>query len=171
MRSVHEALALHPLSQDRVSPSDVGTALLHGLVAQSEQALAAIAQLLLKTPARHMGRLAESLFVFPEMALAKGQRLCKANPSLNLLLRVVQFKTASALGRNKNALDVIERALEVLEEVPGEVCSHTAALAYGAFLSDMSAPIPPSRSIPMLAGFMRLAETNPDRALGRLELR
>ena len=40
--------------------------------AQSEQALAAIAQLLLKTPARHMGRLAESLFVFPEMASQRG---------------------------------------------------------------------------------------------------
>ena len=42
--------------------------------------------------------------------------------------------------------------------------SHTAALAYGAFLSDIGAPIPPSRSIPMLAGFMRLAETNADLA-------
>lgn len=156
--AVHEALALYSFTKEKVTPTEIGTALLHGLAAQSTKALGQLVQFLLAKKFETVPGVTEALFVLPAAALGTGQRLFRGDPALEVMLRVIQFRTASAAKRYNVAEAIIDRTLDALPHVKKSMRSHIAALAYGTFLSDVTVPIPPTRTIPMLTAFMRIPE-------------
>jgi tetratricopeptide (TPR) repeat protein len=156
--AVHEALALYPFTKGKVTPAEIGTALLHGLAAQSTKALGQLAQFLLTKKFASVPGATEALFVLPAMALGTGQRLFRGDPALEVMLRIIQFRTASA-AKKYNVVDaIIDRTLDALPHLKKSMRAHIAAFAYGTFLSDVTVPIPPTRTIPMLTAFMRIPE-------------
>jgi len=156
--AINEALALYPFTKGKVTAAEVGTAFLHGLLAQSKKALAQHVHFLLTTNFESVPGVAEALFVLPGMALGPGQRLFRGDAALEVMLRVVQFKTASATKRHDAVGAVIDRTLDAIPHVKKSVRPHIASLAYGSFLSNVTVPIPPERSISMLAAFMRIPD-------------
>jgi len=162
VRAVHESLALVTVKQKSGTPEEVGTALLHALVAQSPKALLPLSEMLVKTKLASVPGLSESLLTFSLFSLERSERLYLADAWLEVMLRVVQFRAASANRQEDVAHKIIDRTLEVLDRVPDEVRHDTSAAAYYTFLSTVSFPIPARLSVPMLDAFLRLEDVSPD---------
>lgn len=158
---VHVAFALHALRSKSLSPENVATALFHGLMGKSREVLGVVARLLLTTNFRETPSLVDALFAFPALRLGPGECLFEGDALLEVILRVGQFKAASAAKQATLAKTIVERALEGVARADAEVRGHAEVMLYGTVLGDTSVGVPPGVSIPMLAGFMRLVESDP----------
>lgn len=152
VRAVREALALYPLEREEVTPSEVGEALMQGILAKSVHALARLAVGLLHQDLARVPGLFDALALLPAMATQTGQMLCDTVPSVDVMLRVLQFNVASGNKQIDAALLAVDRAEESIQrEESAEQRSASMALAYGTFLAAIAVPLAPSRSLRMLA--------------------
>ena len=158
---VHVAFAVHALQSKSVAPENVATALFHGLLGKSRDVLSVVARLLMTTNIRETPGLADALFAFSALRLGRGEYLFDGDALLDVLLRVGQFKAASAARQPALAKTVVERALEGVARADAEVRGHVEVMLYGTVLGDVTVGVPPGVSIPMLARFMRLVESDP----------
>jgi len=162
--AVHEGIALGISEQRSLSQYEFATALSHAFLAKSEKALGFLASATIYAASGKVWRaLADAAFWYPSMGLQPGQRLCETNPSIDVLLRVAQFRMTAAAGRHSEALLIIDRTTELLENLaPSEEATTSAALAYGSFLISLETAIPAQKAINMLSRLMDLRQTDED---------
>lgn len=159
-KSVHEAIALSILKQKSVSPSDVGSALMHAFLAKSESALIALTKGIMISEPEAWRAIGDSMFWFSEMALQPGQRLYENNLIVEIALRLAQFRIAAACKQEDQALAIIDRTIELIEQpTQAKLASLNAILAYSVFLNTYEVKIPPMRSVPMLSRLMDLSRS------------
>jgi len=154
--AIHQAIAFGFLKRRTMTPLEFGTALMHALLAKSDWASLLLARGALTFNSETSRAIGDTLFWFPAMALEPGQHL-STNPATDFMLRLVQFRIAVAGRQADCALIIVERALELLVQIEQE---EFEGMAYGMFLNTLDVPIPPRRSIPMLARLMELEESN-----------
>jgi hypothetical protein len=158
--AVHEAIAFGFLKRRTMTPSEFGTALIHAFIAKSDWALLLLVKGTLTLDHEALRAISDAVFWFPAMALEPGQQLSTI-PAIDFMLRLAQFRYAAAGRQADSALIIIERTLEVLEQIEyEELATLDEGMAYMLFLSALNVPIPPRRSIPMLARLMELQERN-----------
>ena len=158
--TVHTAMAFDFIKRRTMTPHEFGTALMHAFLAKSEWALILLAKGALTQDHGALRAISDAVFWFTAMALEPGQQI-----STNLLtatfLRLAQFRIAVAGGEKDSALLVIDRSLELLEQIDHrELAQANEVMAYTLFLNTINIPIPPRRSIIMLARLMELGESN-----------
>jgi tetratricopeptide (TPR) repeat protein len=162
--AVHEGIALGISEQRSLSQYEFSTALSHAFLAKSEKALGFLASATIYAASGKVWRaLADAAFWYPSMGLQPGQRLCETNPSIDVLLRVAQFKMTAAAGRHSEALLIIDRTIELVENLaPSEEATTSAALAYSTFLISLETAIPAQKAINMLSRLMDLRKIDED---------
>jgi tetratricopeptide (TPR) repeat protein len=158
-KAVHETIALRILGRKSVSPTEVGIAFLHALIAKSEGALIQLARGIIFSEPEALRAVGDVVSWFPAMALEPGQQLYQENPMVDLILRLAQHRVAAASRQGEKALVIMDRTFELLEQVkdvrPDKISS---IMAYSTFLNTIEIPIPPRRSVDMLSRLMDLAE-------------
>jgi tetratricopeptide (TPR) repeat protein len=158
--AVHEAIAFAVLSRRTVTLHELGTALGHALIAKSDEALFRLAKMLVTSDYEPSRAIGGAFFWFPALALQPGQQL-STNPLTDFMLRLAQFRIAVADRQTDKALLLMDRALELVQQFDHEEWAKSSALmAYQMFLHTINIPIPPRRSITMLARLMELEENN-----------
>jgi tetratricopeptide (TPR) repeat protein len=158
--AVHTAIAFGFLARRVMTSLEFGTALMHALIAKSDWALLLLARGALTFDHETSSAISDTIFWFPNMALGPGQHFL-TQPAVDFIGRLAQFRIAAAGRQPDSALIIIERALEVLEQIEDEESATLEeGMAYVLFLSALDVPIPPRRSIPMLARLMELQESN-----------
>src|SRR5262249_89722 len=104
--------------------------------------------------------MSDAVFWFPAMALQPGQYL-SPNPATDFMLRLAQFRIAVASRQTDSALIIMDRTLELLPRFDHEeLVKPSEVMAYSLFLNTINVPIPPRRSINMLARLMELEESD-----------
>jgi tetratricopeptide (TPR) repeat protein len=158
--AVHEAIAFGFIKRRTMTSFEFGTALMHALLAKSDWALLLLAKGALDFDREISSAMSDTVFWFPAMALESGQYL-STNPAADFMLRLAQFRIAVAGRQADTALIIIDRVLELVEQIePEEVATLSEGMAYGLFLNTFDVPIPPGRVIHMLARLMDLEESN-----------
>ena len=163
--AVHEGIALGISEQRSLSQYEFATALSHAFLAKSEKALSFLASATIYAASGKVWEaLADAAFWYPSMGLRPGQRLCETNPSIDVLLRVAQFRMTAAAGRHSEALLIIDRTVELVENLApsSEEATTSAALAYGSFLISLETAIPAQKAINMLSRLMDLRQIDED---------
>ena len=117
--AVHTAIAFGFIKRRTMTSFEFGTALMHALIAQSDWALLLLAKGALDFDHVTSSAMSDTVFWFPAMALGPGQYL-STNPATDFILRLAQFRIAAACRQADSALIIIERALEVLEQIEYE---------------------------------------------------
>jgi hypothetical protein len=158
--AVHTAIAFGFIRRRTITPFEFGTALMHALIAKSDWALLFLAKGVLDFDHATSSAMSDSVFWFSAMALEPGQYL-STNPATDFMLRLAQFRIAAVSRQADSALLIIDRALEVLEQIEHEeLATLDEGVAYVMFLCALDVPLPPRRSIPMLARLMDLQESH-----------
>jgi len=158
--AVHTAIAFGFLARRVMTSLEFGTALMHALIAKSDWALLLLARGALTFDHETASAISDTIFWFPNMALGPGQHFL-THPATDFVVRLAQFRIAAAGRQADNALIIIDRVLELLEQIEHEeLATLDEGMAYTVFLSALNVPIPPHRSIPMLARLMDLQESN-----------
>jgi len=157
---VHTAVAFGFLKRGTLTPLEFGMALMNAFLAKSEWALILLAKGTLTLDHGALRAISDAAFWFPAMALEPEQRISR-NIVTATFLRLAQFRIAVAGGETDSALLVIDRSLELLEQIDRpELTQASEMMAYTLFLNTIDIPIPPRRSITMLARLMELGESN-----------
>jgi len=160
-QAVHKTTALSILRRKRVSPAEVGTGLMHALLAKSEEALVGLARGIMLADPDESRAMGDVVFWFKSMALKPGEHLFESNLTLDFLLRMAQYRIAAAGPHTENALIIMNRTFELLHQPEsGPMREINTILAYSTFLMGYRVPIPPRSSIQMLSDLMDLSETN-----------
>ena len=158
-KAVHETIALRILGRKSVSPTEVGMAFIHALIAKSEGALIQLARGIIFSEPEALRAVGDIVSWIPAMALEPGQQLYRENPMVDLILRLAQYRIAAASRQGEKALVIMDRTFELLDQVkdvrPEKMSS---IMAYSTFLNTIEIPIPPRRSVDMLSRLMDLAE-------------
>jgi hypothetical protein len=158
--AVHETIAFGFVRRGTLTPYEFGAALRHALKAKSDEALFPLVKGVLTFDHEASRAMSDALFWFPVMELLPGQRL-SSNPATNFMLRLAQFRIAAASRQTDLALLVMDHALELLKQFDqDEFAQSCEVLAYGMFLNTIDVPIPPRRTIAILARLMELEESN-----------
>ena len=158
--ATHGAIALGFLKRRTITPYQFGTALMHACIAKSDDVLVWLAGVMLTSGPEDLGAISDAVSWFPAMALVPGQQL-SPNPATDFTLRLAQFRIASAGRQTDRALIVMDRALELLEQIDHEeIAKASKVMAYATFLNTIEIPIPPRRAINMIAGLMEFEESD-----------
>jgi tetratricopeptide (TPR) repeat protein len=158
--AIHEAIAFGFLNRGTLTPHEFGTALGHALIAKSDQALLVLMKGTLALDDEALKSISDAAFWFAELALQPGQQL-STNPAIDFMVRLAQFRIAAAGRQTDRALLVMDRTLELLEQFEHEELAQSSEVtAYVMFLNTIDIPIPPRRTIHMLARLMDLEESN-----------
>jgi hypothetical protein len=156
--SVHTAMAFSFLKRRTLTPHEFGTALMHAFIAKSDRVLLGLVRVVLTLDRKVSMAISDVVFWFPAMALQPGQQL-SSNPATDFMLRLAQFRIAVASRQTDKALLVMDRGLELLDGIDHEEQAKLSKIiAYSTFLSAIEVPIPPRRSINMLAELMEFED-------------
>lgn len=162
IKAVHEGIALNILNQEQVSPGDIGSALMHAFLAKSDSALLSLAKGIILSEHEAWRAIGDSIFWFLEVSLKPGERLYKNNSIVEVALRLAQFRVAAACQKGEQALAIMDRTLELLEQsLPKELIISNKTMAYSIFLNTFEISMPPRRSIFMLSELMELTKSSP----------
>lgn len=161
IKAVHGAIALSIIGRESIDQFEVGTAFFHAFMAKHTTVLAKLAYNISTTDSKNSYLLYDAMSWFALMGLEDGQKILPENPSVDLMLRLAQYKLIASAPESDKALAVIERIEETLNEIePPELKVYSEALAYGMVLNTLEVKIPSSTVIRMLSRMIDLTEDN-----------
>lgn len=159
IKAVHVAIAHDFLNQRTLNQYEVGTAFFHALMAKDFRTLAVIAKGILTEDSAHIGLLYDAMTWFPHISLEVGQHIVENN-SVDMMLRLAQFKLIIASGKTEDALKIIDRAEELLAAMKeSDQKKLSEAMAYGSFLNTIDLYIPSHTVVRMLSRLIDTATT------------
>jgi hypothetical protein len=106
---VHGAIALSILGRKSIDQFEVGTAFFHAFMAKHKQALLKLAETIITTDSTNIHFLYDAMNWFTLVYLEAGQKILPDNPSIDVMLRLAQFKLITHSPEPDKALVVIER--------------------------------------------------------------
>ena len=161
IKAVHGAIALSIIGRKSIDQFEVGTAFFHAFMAKHTTALAKLAYSISTTDSKSTYLLYDAMSWFTLVGLEDGQKILPENPSIDLMLRLAQYKLITSAPESDKAIAVIERIEETLNEIElPELKLSSEALAYGMVLNTLEVQIPSSTVIRMLSRMIDLAEEN-----------
>jgi len=159
IKSVHGAIALSIIGRESINQFEIGTAFFHAFIAKHTTVLEKLAYSISKTDSKNMYLLHDAMSWFTLVGLEDGQKLFPENPSIDLMLRLVQYKLITSAHESDKAHVVIERIEETLNEIaPPKLKLNSEALAYAMILNTLEVQIPSSTVIRMLSRIIDLTE-------------
>ncbi|UTW51907.1 hypothetical protein KFF05_00440 [bacterium SCSIO 12827] len=165
-KAVHEAIAFGFIKADSISPDELGTGLIHAILAESDWAIVFLSQGIVSADEMALRAISDSVFWLSGIGLDPVRQVV-ANDAVEMMLRLAQFKVLAAAKREKEAVAVIEHVIELIgrEDQP-KLRAYSEVMAFVVFLSTINISIPPARSIRMLARLIEYGEQ--DEALADL---
>lgn len=160
INAIHIAIARDYLNRHTLNQYEVGTAFFHAFMAKDLGALAAIANSIVTEDSGRIGLLYDAMTWFPHFSLEAGQRIVEGNTSVDLTLRLAQFKLITGSAKTKDALKIVDRMeelLAVLEDSDQKKLSE--AMVYGTVLNTLDLYIPSQTVVRMLSRLMDTATT------------
>lgn len=165
-KAVHEAIAFGFIKADSISPDELGTGLMHAILAESDWAIVFLSQGIVSADEKALRAISDSVFWLGGIGLDPVRQVV-ANDTVEMMLRLAQFKVLSAAKREKEAVAVIDHVIELIgREDDSKLRAYSEAMAFIVFLSTINISIPPAHSIPMLARLIEHGEQ--DEALAEL---
>ena len=120
-----------------------------------------LAYLITITDSENTHLLYDAMSWFTLVGLEDGQKILPDHPSIDLMLRLAQYKLIASAPESDNALAIIARIEETLNEIePPEFKQYSEGLAYGLILNTLKVQIPSSIVIRMLSRMIDLTEEN-----------
>jgi len=163
IKEIHRAVALSILGRKDIDQFEVGTALFHAYMAKDDIVLMKLAYNITTIDSRNTLLLYNAMRWFTFISLEKGQKILPENPGTDLMLRLVQYKLIASSPEPDEAINIIGRIEETLNEIePPEFKQHSEALAYGLILNTIDVPIPSAMTIRLISRMIDLVEDNPD---------
>lgn len=177
INAVHSAIAVSILGHESIDQFEISTAFYHAFMAKHHQALLMLAHGIVTEDRANIHFLYDAMFWFTWVNFEAGQKILLGNPSIDLMLRLAQFKLICCSSELDKALIVIERMEETLKEIePLELKQYSEYSAYSFILNTFEVPISSSIVIQMLSRLIDLCEENPSLKkisddFGKLQLR
>jgi tetratricopeptide (TPR) repeat protein len=162
IKAVHGAIALSIISRKSINQLEVGTAFFHAFMAKHAHALFMLASKISMADSKHMHLLYDAMTWLTFVGLDAGQKILPENPSIDLILRVAQYKLIAASPEPDKSCVIIDRIEEILNEIePTELRQYSEILAYGMILNTLEVKIPSSKVIRMISRMIDLQEESP----------
>lgn len=160
INAIHIAIAHDYLNRYTLNQYEVGTAFFHAFMAKDLGTLASIANSIVTEDSGHIGLLYDAMSWFPHVSLEAGQRIVEGNMSVDLMLRLAQFKLVMGSAKTEDALKIVDRMeelLAVLEDSDQKKLSE--AMVYGIVLNTLDLYIPSQTVVRMLSRLIDTATT------------
>lgn len=157
---LHEYAAMEPFREKNLSPIEASDALIHAFASKSEKAVSQWLVVLAQTSYDDFKQWGFVFSWFTKMAQDETDLIWNNNISLSILLKVAQYKIASSNKNFDDALMIIDNTLKILNKAYGEEQTPMhEAMCYGMFLNTIDIPIPPSKTLPMLARLIQISKS------------
>lgn len=160
INAIHIAIARDYLNRHTLNQYEVGTAFFHAFMAKDLGTLAAIANSIVMEDSGRIGLLYDAMTWFPHVSLEAGQRIVEGNTSVDLMLRLAQFKLVTGSAKTEDALKIVDRMeelLAILEDSNQKKLSE--AMVYGIVLNTTDFYIPSQTVVRMLSRLIDTATT------------
>lgn len=161
INAVHIAIARDYVGRSTLNQYEVGTAFFHAFMAKELGIMAVIANGIVTEDSEHISLLYDAMPWFPHVSLEAGQHVVEGNPSIDLMLRLAQFKLIMGSAKTEDAVKIVDRMeehLAVLEDPDQKKLFE--AMVYGIVLNTLDFYIPSQTVIRMLSRLMD-ASTQP----------
>jgi hypothetical protein len=157
--ATHTAIAVTYFKKKTLNQYDLGTALFHAVMAKSTFLIMKFCEPIIAGDRDNIAHIAEATFWLPMLASEAGQKILPDLPSVELFLRLAQYKIASATFKQDEALNVIARIEECISaiEIP-ELKLYSEALSYGTILNTIDIHIPAATVVRLLARLIDIPE-------------
>ena len=160
IKAVHVAIARDYLNRHTLNQYEVGTAFFHAFMAKDLGALAVIANRIVMVDSGRIGLLYDAMTWFPHVSLEAGQHIVEDNTSVDLLLRLAQFKLAKVSTKTEDALKIVDRMEELLAAMEeSDRKKQSEAMVYGFVLNTFDLRIPSQTVVRMLSRLIDTATT------------
>lgn len=116
IKSIKIAAVKAILIQKAITPSEGNDALIFSLSTKSETLLMMITSAINLAPPHIKHQLNIYLYWLSFYALKRGEKIYESNPQINLMLRLIQFEIVAASKEKSEAVTVLERWYEDIEE-------------------------------------------------------
>lgn len=157
INAVHEKIAVDFLTRGSINQYEIGTALMHAILAKSVAPILKISLHIVGVAHDDMKHLTDAMVWLPMMALESDQSILPDQPDTELYLRLAQYKLASSSGKSDEALKIINHIEHCLQEIEIPELKQTAELlAYGIILNTIEIHIPSSRVVSLLSRMIDL---------------
>jgi hypothetical protein len=161
IKAVHGTIALSIVGRKSINQFEVGTAFYHAFMAKHTGVLLQLAHEISITKSENIHLLNDAMSWFAIFGLNAGQRILPENPSVDLMLRLAQYRLIVSSPNADKAIALIARIEESLNAIEQpEIKPHSEALAYGMILNAYEVPIPSSTVIRILSRIIDLSEEN-----------
>jgi len=159
INAVHGAIALSIIHSKGVSQFEISTAFFHAYKAKHVGAITMLVGGIIKEDATTFRLLYDAMSWLTLLGLEEGQKILPENPSIDLMLRLVQYKLIAVSPEPDKAVVVIDRIEETLNEIKiPEVKLSSESLAYQMVLSTIEVQIPSSMVIRILSRMIDIAD-------------
>lgn len=162
INAIHTVIANDLIRRRSLNQHQIGTAFFHAFMAKDLPTLAVISTNIVSAESEHLGLLYDAMAWFPHISLGAGQRIVEEDPSIDLMLRIAQFKLLNGSANTEDALKIVDRmeeALAVME--PSDQRNMSEAMIYGTVLNTLDIYIPSQTVVRMLSRLIDIA-TTPD---------
>jgi len=159
VEAVHGQIALASVNRDSMDQYQVSTAFYHAYMGKRLDVLTSLARHMLTTTGDNLSLLSDAMRWLTTSTLIGREDTYADNPTLDYLIRLVQYRLISGSARPNNAIPVISRieaTLEAIEDL--EVKRHSEAMAYVLVLNVLNVNIPPQTLIRLLSRVIDLSD-------------
>ncbi len=160
INAIHVAIAHDYLNRHTLNQYEVGTAFFHAFMAKDWNILVNIANSIVTEDSERIGLLYDAMIWFPHISLEVGQHIVEDNPSVDLMLRLAQFKLVTSSAKTEDALKIIDRMEELLAAMEdSDQKKVSEATVYGFVLNTFDLSIPARIVVHMLSRLIDTATT------------
>ncbi|WP_296993040.1 hypothetical protein [Thalassospira sp. UBA1131] len=160
IRTVHETIAIDAMNRETTNKAEIGTALLHAILAKSTLPILYFSQIIIRENQSKLNELSGKLEWLPILTLDSDRFILPSDPSIEVILRLAQYRISVASGnsnRSLNIIDHIQSCINRLEEPNSR--QYSEALAYGIILNTLEIHIPAGVVVSMLSKLIEHADT------------
>ncbi|HCB1269598.1 TPA: hypothetical protein MYN84_004641 [Klebsiella quasipneumoniae subsp. quasipneumoniae] len=150
--SVHAKIAISILDEKELNQYGVANAFFHAFLAKEEAIMLNLAKQIIQEDEKNIVYLCDPLFWFVDVALEADQTIIGGNPSVELMLRILQYKLAVAASNEVKALKIIEVIEKIIDGFDSDMLGYlSTAMAFGTILNTLNIHIPSSIVIRQLS--------------------
>lgn len=160
IKSVHRAIAISFIKRNNMDVLEFSTAFFHAFMAKESLVLFRMA-LSIITAHENINYIYNSLSWFAFIGLISKEKILPEDASIDLMLRLAQYKLIASSNEPNKSVIIIERIEETLIEIESlELKQELEVISYSNILNTLEVSIPSSTVIKMLSRLIDL-EQNP----------
>jgi hypothetical protein len=160
--NIHSAISNSLLNKASINYVEFSNAFFHAFMGESEELLSKLTSSLIQENDKNLSVIYDYLSWFTYLSLKDGEKIFSKNKSLDLILRILQFKLLALSPYKNKAVVIVLRIDELIDDLENSDDSKESSecLVYSLVLSSMDTPIPSSIILKYISRLMDISDGN-----------